>query len=119
MIGISKVFAQNPVDIVGTVTNPLSYGGVTGGLTVFLTNILRVVFVVAGIVAFINFLLSGFKYMTAAGDSKKLQEAWDRIWQSLIGLILIMGSFALVTVFSYLVFGNAEFILNPQIYGPK
>ncbi len=118
---ISKVFAQGTGanSIIGTVKNPLSYGGVGGGgLVLFVSNILRVFFVVAGIVAFMNFIIAGFKYMTAAGDSKALQEAWDRIWQSLLGLILIIGSFALAALFGYIIFGDAGFILNPKIYGP-
>lgn len=107
--------------VVGNVTNPLSsYPSLAqGGLTQFFTNMLRVFFVVAGIVAFLNFIIAGFQYMTAAGDAKALQAAWDRIWQSLLGLILIVGSFALASLFGYLIFGRADFILNPQIYGPK
>lgn len=116
---IPNVFAQGASDIVGTITNPLSYGSATGGgLILFFTNILRIIFVVAGILAFLNFIIAGFQYMTAAGDTKMLQTAWDRIWQSLLGLILIVGSFALAALFGYLIFGRADFILNPQIYGP-
>lgn len=118
MTFIPKVFAQAS-SIVGTVTSPLPYGDVTKGLVPFFTNILRIFFVVAGILAFINFILAGFQYMTAAGDAKALQAAWDRIWQSLLGLILIVGSFALAALFGYLIFGDAGFILNPKIYGPK
>jgi len=88
------------------------------GLILFITNILRLVFAVAGIYAFFNLIIAGFEYMTAAGDAKKLASAWSRIWQSLIGLVLIVGSFALVSLFSYLLFGDAGFILNPKIYGP-
>ncbi len=115
---IPKAFAAAS-SIVGSVANPLPYGDVTKGLVPFLTNILRVFFVVAGIVAFLNFIIAGFQYMTAAGDAKAMSSAWDRIWQSLLGLILIVGSFALASLFGYLIFGRADFILNPQIYGPK
>ncbi len=115
----SKVFAQGTGGIVGTIKNPLTYGSATGGgLILFLTNIIRVFFVVAGILAFLNFTIAGFQYMTAAGDSKALQAAWDRIWQSLLGLILIVGSFALAALFGFLIFGDPGFILNPKIYGP-
>lgn len=106
----------------GTITNPLpKYGsalGASGGLILFFTNILRLVFVVAGILAFLNFILAGFQYMTAAGDAKALSAAWARIWQSLLGLVILAGSFALAALFGYLIFGDAGFILNPKIYGP-
>lgn len=113
-------------DIVGTITNPMpsvyknlvGTSSQSGGLMLFLTNILRLVFVVAGIYAFINFIIAGFQYMTAAGDTKALDAAWSRIWNSLLGLILVVGSFALASLFSQLIFGRADFILNPTLYGP-
>lgn len=104
----------------GSVTNPLvKYGSIQdNGLTNFFTNIIRLVFVVAGIYAFINFILAGFAYMTAGGDAKKLDAAWAKIWQSLLGLVIIVGSFALISLVSLIIFGDASYILNPVIYGP-
>jgi hypothetical protein len=125
MIGLEKVFAQNATSIVGTVENPLppAYRGVTsaqgGGLILFLTNILRLAFVAAGLFAFINLILAGFQFMGAGGDAKAVSAAWSKIWQSLLGLILVVGSFALAALFGYLLFGDAGFILNPKIYGPE
>ena len=121
---IEKIFAEDATSIVGTVDNPLpkAYQGVTaaqgGGLILFLTNILRLVFVVAGLFAFINLILAGFQFMGAGGDSKAVEKAWGKIWQSLLGLILVVGSFALAALFGYLLFGDAGFILNPKIYTP-
>lgn len=118
---IDRVFAQTDVsEIVGTVTNPLKYEGVEkGGLILFFTNILRLVFVAAGIFALINLIVAGFQFMTAAGDTKAITAAWSRIWQSLIGLVIIVGSFALAALFGYLIFGDPGFILNPQVFGPR
>lgn len=123
-----KLLAQTPdpavEDIVGRITNPLpskyqSLTGSPGGLVFFFSNVLRLVFVIAGIYAFINFIVAGFQYMTAAGDSKALGNAWARIWQSLLGLLVIVGSFALAALFGQLIFGDPQFILNPKLYGPQ
>jgi len=117
---MTRVFAQTS-DIIGTVKTqmPSAYQSVAGGgLILFLTNILRVVFVAAGILAFINLVVAGFQYMNAGGDAKALTAAWGRIWQSLMGLVLIVGSFALAALFGYILFGDAGFILSPKIYGP-
>lgn len=116
---MDKVFAVAS-DIVGTVDNsilPSVYQPLTG-ITLFLTNILRLVFVGAGIYAFLNLVIAGFQYMSAGGDTKLLAAAWARIWQSLMGLVIIVGSFALAALFGYLIFGDPGFILNPKIYGP-
>jgi hypothetical protein len=119
MTGMEKILAD-ATTIVGTVTNPLSpYKSVAGGgLVLFLTNILRLVFVAAGLFAFINLILAGFQFMSAGGDSKAIEKAMAKIWQSLVGLVLVVGSFALAALFGYLLFGDAGFILNPKIYGP-
>ena len=115
-----KLLAVDLAPIVGTVQNPLtgSYGTL-GGVGLFITNIVRLLFVVAGIYALFNFLIAGFSYINAGGDSKKLSQAWSRIWQSLMGLVIMVASFALISLFGYLFFGPGYNILSPQIYGPQ
>lgn len=119
---IPKIFAADGTsDIVGSVTNPLlkPYGDIaSGGLILFFSNILKLVFVGAGVFALFNLVVAGFQYMNSAGDTKLLAAAWNRIWLSLLGLIIIVGSFALAALFGYLIFGDATFILQPKVYGP-
>lgn len=117
-----KLLAQAG-EIVGSIESPLAgtgYGSIqTGAVGMFITNVIRLAFVGAGIYALFNFIIAGYSYMNASGDSKKLTEAWSRIWQSLLGLIIIVGSFAIASLFGYLIFDNPGFILNPTIYGPN
>jgi hypothetical protein len=115
---IPQVYAQN---IVGTITNPIRYGDVSnasGGFTGFLTNILRLVFVIGGIYALINFIIAGFQYMGAGGDTKATTAAWNRIWQTLLGLVVMVAAFAIAAIAGWIIFGNPGFLLNPVIYGP-
>jgi len=109
-------------NIVGTIQNPLQNNApqyaTLEGVGPFATNIIRVFFIVAGVYALFNFLVAGFEYINAGGDSKKLGQAWSRIWQSLMGLVIIVASFAVISLFGYLLFGDAGFILNPNIVGP-
>lgn len=111
--------AGNAGRIIGTVTNPLTtYGSYTTGLVLFINNALRLVFVAAGIYALFNFIIAGYSYMQAGGDPKMLTAAWNRIWQTLFGLVIIVASFVLAAIFGQLFFGDATFILNPKVYGP-
>ena len=114
-------------EIVGTIDNPLpspyknligTTAGSSGGLILFFTNVIRLVFLAAGLYSFLNFIIAGYMYMSAGGDAKYLGLAWARIWQSLLGLTIVVGSFALAALFGYVFFGDAGYILNPQIYGP-
>lgn len=105
----------------GSVTNPLPYSGTGpgGGLIILLNNVLRLVFVGAGIYAFIRLIVAGLGFISAGGDSKKMTSAWNSIWQSLLGLIIIIGSFAIAALIGQLLYRDPGAILSPKIYGPN
>lgn len=86
----------------------------------FANKILRIVIIGAGLYAFINLIIAGYGFMGAAGDVKKVQQSWEKIWQSLLGLALVAGSFVLAAIFGKLIFGDYSAILKPTqfIYGP-
>lgn len=112
--------------IFGTIDNPLGntfgeaggYASVESGFGLLLTNIVRLITIAAGLWSFANLLIGGFTYITANAEAEKLVQAWAKIWQSLIGLIIIVGTFALTGIISKLLFGSYTTILNPVIYGP-
>ena len=112
--------------IFGTIDNPLGttfgdaggYASVEGGLGLFITNVVRLVTIVAGLWSFVNLLVAGFTYITANAEAEKLVQAWAKIWQSLIGLLIIVSTFVLTAIISKLLFGEYNTILEPVIYGP-
>ncbi len=118
--GNSGTTTDNPF---GTITNPMPNNqgalGENGGLIQLLTNILRLVFTAGGIYAFIRIVVAGLKFMNAGGDSKAIQQAWDSIWQSLLGVVIIISSLVVAALIGQLLFGDATAILNPKIYGPN
>jgi hypothetical protein len=93
-------------------------GGNIPGLLPFATALLRLIITLAGLFAFFNLIIAGFQFMSAGGDPKAISKAWDKIWQSLIGLLIVAGSFVLAGIFGWLLFGNAMALLHPVIYGP-
>ncbi len=111
--------AQN---VVGSIQQPsfLSrFGGVeAGGVGKFLNTILQILIVVGGIWALLNIILAGYAFMSAGDDPKKVAGAWTKIWQTLLGLALVAGSFVLAAIFGQLFFNNPGFILNPNIPTP-
>lgn len=66
--------------------------------------------VLGGLFFLYQCLMGGFSWLNAAGDQKKVQEARDRITQGVIGLLLIVGSYAIVGLIGT-IFGLD--ILNP------
>ena len=108
----------DPPPGVATWMDRYSMGEVVG-LIPFATALLRLIITLAGLYAFLNIIIAGYQFMSAGGDSKKIGEAWSRIWQSLMGLLLVAGSFVLAAIFGWLLFGDARAILHPSIYGPE
>jgi len=100
-----------PISPIGDVADP-KYGIIAFG-----NNILKVMIIIAGLYAFINIIVAGYDFLSAGGDSKKLEGAWGKIWQSLIGLALIAGSFVLAAIFGWLIFKDPTAILSPKLYG--
>lgn len=89
-----------------------------GGLILFLNVILKLIFVIAGLFAFFNIIIAGFQFLSAGGNPKAIDAAWSRIWKSLLGLILIVGSFVLAAIFGWLIFGDPTAILQPKLTTP-
>lgn len=85
------------------------------GIVLFASNMIKLVTVIAGIWALFNLIMAGFKYITASNDVKAVETAWQSIYMSLIGLIIIVSSFTITAVISYVLFGDATFILNPKL----
>ena len=112
---MDKIFGEGikPPDFIST--NPL---GNNNSMLTLLNNILRLLIVVGGIYALLNFVLAGFQFIGAGGDPKKIEAAWGKIWQSIVGLLIIVASFALAALLSKILFGDYKTILNPTIYGP-
>lgn len=107
----------------GKITLPetFRYGVLTGeggGLIGFFNNIIRLLIVIGGLWAFLNLILAGYGFLGAGDDPKKMEAAWQKIWQSMMGLLFILGSFILAAIFGYLLFGDPTAILKPKIYGP-
>lgn len=102
----------------GPITPPQGVGSVESGLPTLISNVTTIAMVVAGLILLLNIFVAGYGFMFAAGDPKKIQDAWGKIWQSLIGLLVIVGAFALIRVVEIVIFRDEISILSPIIKGP-
>ena len=92
--------------------------GAIGGLPIFIGNIIKTIIVGAGLFAVINLVSAGYSFMSAGGEPKKIEAAWAKIWQTLLGLAIAAGSFVLAAIFSQIIYGEAGYILQLRIFGP-
>ena len=116
---MNNLLSQN---LFGTVTPPegLQGFGTEPGVAIgrFINLGLRILIIGAGIYSVINLILAGYAFMSAGDDPKKVAGAWQKIWQTLLGLAFAAGAFVLAGIFGQLIFGDATFLLNPTIPTP-
>jgi hypothetical protein len=90
----------------------------TGAIGVILQLIFNFLIVIGGIYALLNFIFAGYAFISAGSDPQKVGDAWKKIYQTIIGLLFIVGSFLLAAIIGQLMFGNASALLSPVIPTP-
>lgn len=118
----SLVSAQ--ADIFGKISAPAGVdkynakAGVGGiGLILFVSNLIRLTTVVAGIWVFINFIMAGWIYITSSGDASAHAKVSSKMTMSIMGLMIIVGAYTIAALLGLIIFGDASYILNPKLKG--
>ena len=77
----------------------------------------RGVIAVGALIVVIYFLWGALEWIYSGGDTGKVQKARDKMTQAVIGLILLVGSFVIISFISMVFFGDNFDILRLQIPG--
>lgn len=113
----------------GTITNPFgrlapgtalaNTSNTSGeGLILILNSLVKFSIVIAGLYTFWNLISAGYGFMSAGGEAKAIEKAWAKIWQSLLGLLVVAASFVLAMVFGKLIFNDPSILISPQVFAP-
>jgi len=102
-----------PFAAFGAIDTGINYGTATGLSTrdvrEVIARIINVAMGLLGIVAVVIILAGGFMWMTAAGNEDKVEKAKQLIFSGIIGLAIILTSFAIARfVISSLVSASTE-----------
>jgi cytochrome bd-type quinol oxidase subunit 2 len=96
------VFAQEKkgtmkgvLETVGNSAGYLSAGVDETSFAGFLGMIVSVFLGILGVIFVILIVIAGNKWMTAGGEEEKVREAKDTIRRAIIGLIIIVGAYAI------------------------
>lgn len=114
---MKNLLTQN--DFFGKIEPPPGVSKDLAGLPAFINSIILLLIVGAGVFAVINLVLAGYAFMGAGDDPKKMQGAWGKIWQTLLGLAVAAGAFVLAAIFGKLIFGEWDAILQLRIFTPN
>ncbi len=106
--------------VVGAVVPPAAIRTRFGdgvGIIAFLSIIIRLVAIVGGILAMLNFVAAGFIYITSMGNTQANTQVREKLTFSVIGLLVIVSAYTIAAIVGLIFFGDATFILEPTIKG--
>lgn len=90
----NAVHANKANAIAISVINPIS----TSDFAKIVENVLLWMLSVAGSIAIFAFIVGGIMYMTSSGDEQKANSAKKVITWTIIGMVLILASYAIIVV---------------------
>lgn len=93
---IRPAFAQGP-----TIINPALGKDIVGlsageGLAFYIAQLWKTVVIVGGLAVMLFMIWGGISWLMAGGDKAKLEEAHHKITNSLIGLGVLVASYAVI-----------------------
>lgn len=95
-----SVLASAPPEVIEVkLENPLKFEN----LTDLFEAILSVVMVLATPVIVFFIIYAGFLYVTARGNAQQVEQATKALTYAIIGGVIVLGSFALITIIDNLV----------------
>ncbi len=70
-----------------------------GAISSFLSNAVTLIYSLAGIALIFIFLWAAFEWMTSGGDKEKVASARGKIFNGIIGIVLLAIAFAIIKIF--------------------
>ncbi len=87
-------------------------GGLSGKGGDAINLAIQLIFVVGIVLAVAFVIISGIQWIISGGDKTKLQAARGRLTYAIVGLVVILGAFFIVSTVTSLLGGNPRFFLN-------
>lgn len=75
-----------------------------------ISSIVGFLTIMAGLWFFITFILAGYAWISAGGDTEKTTAAWAKMYNAIIGLIIVVAAWVIVGLIGKLIGVD---ILNP------
>ena len=117
--GFKKIFL--PASAFGKIQKPdylVKYKDEPESLFLFLNIIIKIMIMGAGLFTLFNLIMAGYGFIAAGGNSEAVEKAWAKIWQSLIGIVIVAGSFIIAGVIGQVIFGQPGALITPKLYTP-
>jgi len=98
LIGVSHApvysAVERPTSRLRTITSDI-YTQKEDGFIEIIALLVNAFFAVLGIIFIVIVLIAGYDYMTSGGDSTKAKKGLEQIRLAIIGILIMLGSFAI------------------------
>jgi len=110
-----KVAAQitNPA-VAGPLGNNAEAAASGKSFTIYFVQLWQAAIAVGGLAVLFFFVWGAVEWITAGGDSGKIEKARDKITQSVIGMVILVASFTIIGVINTIFFGDSINLLAPE-----
>lgn len=114
-----KYLASSIDDVIGKISPPVDADlytntDVNQSLGNFLSVIIQIFFLFAGLAALVYLLLGAYEWISSSGEKEKLNKAQQKILNAIVGLILIVVIFVVFEVIMGTVLGG-KFGIGPGL----
>lgn len=82
--------------------------------TNYFVQLWQAIIALGGLAVLLYFVWGAIQWITAGGDSSKIEKARNMIMQAVIGMIILVASFTIIGVISSVFFGDSFNLLAPQ-----
>jgi hypothetical protein len=95
---------------IGEIGSPTFIAGGASSFETIISLIIAVMTVVAGIYFLITLIAAAYNWIGSEGDKVKLKSAQDKITQAVVGLVIVIAAYAIVSLLGHALGFS---ILNP------
>jgi hypothetical protein len=114
---------DNPGPKLDSITSaPVALGFVIPDFNQVLTFMIRIFFIMSGLVALLYLLMGAMAWITSGGNKESVDKAREKIQAALIGLILLFAVLAIVSLLENILgigMGITKSIQFPQLIKPN
>ncbi|MEX0896303.1 MAG: hypothetical protein WDZ94_05245 [Patescibacteria group bacterium] len=87
------------------------------GIVLFISNLLTLFTIIAGIWVMFNILRAAYMFISSAGDTGTYEKVRELLTTSVIGVTIIASAYILAGLIGWIIFGDPTFILRPTLSG--
>ncbi|MBU1127012.1 hypothetical protein KKF11_01590 [Patescibacteria group bacterium] len=92
LVLVAPVFAQDTINL----APPSGWEGLNFTIPALVSGLIKLILVIAALIAFFFLILGGIKWITAGGDKANTETARNTLTAALIGLLIVFGAWAII-----------------------